>query len=119
MHRVIATSISFLWNGSPKIGLYQGDPLSLYLFVLCMKRLGVMIMKEVYSSHWFPFQMPQGRLTMIRLNWLPQSICHFLDKSCKNFTRKGSGERGLHLVGWKHITKSKSRDGLGVRIARL
>ena len=30
----------------------QGDPLSLYLFLLCMERLSYLIVKEVQEGNW-------------------------------------------------------------------
>lgn len=55
MFCVSSTSLAILWNGemmeSFKLnrGLRQGDPMSPYLFVLCLEKLGMMISKKVES----------------------------------------------------------------------
>ncbi|XP_057419022.1 uncharacterized protein LOC130713254 [Lotus japonicus] len=66
MYCVTSSSISLLWNGnrlpafSATRGLRQGDPLSSYLFVLCMERLAHMINHEVRQGQWKPVQISQG-----------------------------------------------------------
>jgi hypothetical protein len=55
----------------------------------------------------------------MQINWLPQGMCDDLDKTVRRFIWRGSGDTGMHLVGWDKITQPRRLGGLGIRIARL
>lgn len=63
MNCICSPSISVLWNGEitdsfkPSRGIRQGDPLSPYIFVLCMERLSILIGEQVVSGCWKPIKM--------------------------------------------------------------
>lgn len=63
---VTSASLAILWNGkklptfSPTRGLRQGDPLSPYLFVLCMEKLSLTIQGEVTKGNWIPYKVPRN-----------------------------------------------------------
>lgn len=62
MQCVAGPSMSLLWNEEfkPHIGLRQGDPLSPYLFVMCMERLSHMIEQAIAVKSWKPISLSRG-----------------------------------------------------------
>lgn len=66
LHYMSSTTLSVNWNGSStdafksSRGIRQGDPISPYLFVLCLERLGHMIKDVVASGVWKPFCFRRG-----------------------------------------------------------
>ena len=55
--------MNILWNGeliddfSPSRGVRQGDPLSPYIFVLCIERLSYGIYRSVQQDQWKPIRL--------------------------------------------------------------
>ncbi|XP_021855317.1 uncharacterized protein [Spinacia oleracea] len=66
MNCVSSPIISVLWNGEvtkdfrPSRGIRQGDPLSSYLFVLCLERLSLMIEEHVKQNLWAPLKLSKN-----------------------------------------------------------
>lgn len=73
MSCVTTTSISLLFNGSkldffkPTRGIRQGDPLSPYLFILCMEYLGSLIEKECVAKRWIPMKASRENIEISHL----------------------------------------------------
>ena len=59
---ISSSNISILFNGGkldtfkPSRGICQGDPLSPYIFLLCMEYLGFLIDKECMEKNWTPMK---------------------------------------------------------------
>lgn len=63
---VTSVSLSVCWNGealnpfTPSWGLHQGNPLSPYLFILCMEVLSQRIGAEVEAKRWAAVKTSRG-----------------------------------------------------------
>lgn len=73
MHCICSSSLQVLWNGSmtnsfiQSRGIRQADPLSPYIFVLCMERLAQAISLEVNNRRWRPIKLAKDGPTLSHL----------------------------------------------------
>lgn len=62
-----------MWNGShynyfnPKCGIFQGDQMPPYLFVLCIDKLFHIIFEEVDNARWIPMKADRNRSNISHL----------------------------------------------------
>jgi hypothetical protein len=70
---ISSPSMKMLWNGealdsfSPQRGIRQGDPISPYLFVLCIERLSHLINLAVEHELWDPIKLARDGLQLSHL----------------------------------------------------
>ena len=75
MHCIETVKLSIIWNGKnlewfkPIRGIRQGDPISPYMFVLCMERLGHVINQTVLEGGWKPIRLSRNGPPLILLNF--------------------------------------------------
>ena len=73
MSYISNTSLSVLVNGStldpirPSRGIRQGDPISPYLFILCMEYLGFLIEKKCSNGSWCSLKASHGNIKISHL----------------------------------------------------
>lgn len=73
MHCINSGSMELLWNGAatkeftPSRGIQQGDPLSPYIFILCMEHISQYTDQLVRHGDWWPITLNVGGLQLLHL----------------------------------------------------
>ena len=126
MHCVSSSTFSILWNGNkmppfkPSHGLRQGDPLSPYLFILCMEKLSIAINNAVLQGNWDPIHITNGGPKISHLLFADDVLLftkaknsqfHFINALFDRFTRAA----GLKI----NIFKSRAFYSTGTPQAKI
>lgn len=112
MNYITSMSISILLNGSamepfnPLRGIKQGNPLSPYIFILCMEFLGHLIEKKCSEGSWCPLKASRGNVGISHLFFIDdlilfakvnnkacEAISNVLQKFCFESRKKISVEK--------------------------
>ena len=114
MSCVTSFSIYVLFNGGaldpflPSRGIRQGDPLSPYLFILCMEILGAFIMEKCEAKLWDPISASRGGVTFSHLFFVDDLVLFAKadGKNCRAI--RDVLDTFCNLFGWK-VSVEKSR----------
>ncbi|KAL5815472.1 hypothetical protein ACOSQ4_026113 [Xanthoceras sorbifolium] len=105
-------------------GLKQGNPLSPYIFVLCMEKLSHMILKRLKEKKWKPIKVSRGRPSISHLSFADnlilfgktsntqvESMKECMGEFCIIFGQ----QKIVHNVNWDVVSLDKSKGGHGVK----
>lgn len=108
----ISVLFNFFWGGGaldvfhPSRGIRQGDPLSPYIFIMCMEVLGALISEKCEAKLWNPVKASQGGIGFSHLFFADDlvlftkvdrknclAVCEVLDSFCSMSGEKVSNEK--------------------------
>ena len=107
MECVISASVSILWNSEateaffPGRGIRQGDPLLLYLFVLCIEQLSYGIAQAVMDGRWKPIRLAKHGTPLTHLFFTDDLLlfaeasidqAHVINAVLKNYCRSSEAK---------------------------
>lgn len=84
---------------SPTCGIRQGDPLSPYIFVLCMEKLSHIIQKKIHDHDWKPLQVSRGGPFISHLFFADDLILFGKASTNQAFLMKNCLDEFCHLSG--------------------
>ncbi|GAU18899.1 hypothetical protein TSUD_228890 [Trifolium subterraneum] len=115
MHCVTSPTYSILWNGTqlphfkPTHGLRQGDPLSPYLFIICMEKLSIVINNAVLQKNWDPVTISKNGPHLSHLLFADDVLLFTKAKNSQINFITNLFERFSHSSGLKiNLTKSRA-----------
>jgi len=121
MHCVTSPTFSVLWNGNkltsfkPTHGLRQGDPLSPYLFILCMEKLSLVINNVVLQGNWDPIRMSATSPHLSHLLFADDVLIFSKAKNSQVRFIKDLFDKFSQALGLKiNLSKSRAFYSLGI-----
>ena len=123
MSCVSTSSISVLVNGGgfdyfhPSRGIRQGDPLSPYLFILCMKVLGALITKKCEAKLWDPVKVALGGIAFSHLFFVDDLVL-FAKTDRKNCIAIKNAIETYGVLSRQKVSDEKSRVFFSPNISR-
>lgn len=112
MECITSSSLNTLWNGRktevfhPTRGIRQGDPLSPYIFVICIDKLSHIIVEAISKKEWSPMRVGRSGPEISHLMFADdlllfseasknhvEQVMNCLNKFCTMFGQKVSGEK--------------------------
>ena len=93
MNTITSTGFHILWNGSPLLkvvpsrGIRQGNPLSPYLFILCLERLSIKLDEAVLNKLIHPISF-RGRVRLSHL-FFADDIFLFTKETIRDYKNLG------------------------------
>lgn len=114
MNYTSSSSLTLKWNSeklesfNPTRGLRQGDPMSPYLFVLCMEKLALLIQEKVQAKEWFPVQVSKQGPSISHLFFADDWLLFIQAKASQVRLAKQVLQASCYASGLK-INEDKSR----------
>ena len=114
MSCITSTSLAVLVNGehldtfTPSRGIRQGNPLSPYIFILCMEHLAWLIHNEVEASNWSRIHVSRNDPSFTHL-FFANDLMLFAKATNKNFTTINRVLRTFSDISGQKINFNKSR----------
>lgn len=114
MSCISTSSIEVLSNGgaldsfNPSKGIRQGDPLSPYIFVMCMEVLGFFIRDKCDSNLWDPVSASRGGLAFSHL-FVADDLMLFRKANRKNCQSMMDALDCFYRISGQKINKNKSK----------
>ena len=93
---------------TPSRGIRQGNPLSLYIFIMCMEVLGSFIKDKSDAKLWDPVKTLRGGLAVSHLFFVDDLVL-FTKADMKNCISMLDALEGFCGISGQKISKEKSR----------
>ncbi|KAL5810114.1 hypothetical protein ACOSQ4_026682 [Xanthoceras sorbifolium] len=100
---------------NPGCGMRQGDPLSSYIFVLCMKKLFLIIFENVKNKGWRPVKVSKGGPGITHLFFADNLVLFGEANATQAEIMRSCMDDFCRASGQQTVCMEKQRGGLGIK----